>query len=90
MSNFTFKVEKINRLEKAKIIVVGGLLLDGSVTTGSSAMLMNDKTTKIVIKGIVFGEAKHKFSQNMSLVIDLTKNKDFNNLLKEGNFFIGN
>lgn len=91
MSNFKFQVKKISKLEKSKTIVVDGFLLDGKVLTSSSAILSSDeKNTPIVIKGVALGQSTTKESNNISLVIDLTKSKSAVELIKEGDFLIGN
>lgn len=91
MSNFKFQVKKISKLEKSKTIVVDGFLLDGKVLTSSSAILSSDeKNTPIVIKGVALGQSTTKESNNISFVIDLTKSKSAVELIKEGDFLIGN
>lgn len=91
MNNFKFQVEKISKLEKSKTIIIDGFLLDGKVLTGSSATLSSDeKNTPIVIKGVALGQSPTKESNNISLIIDLTKSKSAVELMKEGDFLIGN
>jgi hypothetical protein len=90
MSNFKFQVEKVNKLGKAKTIVIDGVLINGSITTGSFATLMKDEGKKMLIKGVVLGESKSIVSQKISLVIDSTKEKNIINSIQEGDFLVGN
>jgi len=90
MTKFKFKIEKISNLEKAKTIILDGILIDGTILTNSSALLDNDETKSVIlIKGVVLGESKLKESNCLSVTIDASKNKTTLNLMKEGDFLVG-
>jgi hypothetical protein len=91
MSNFKFKVEEVSHLLSSKKTLLYGEVLEGKVLIGESVNLMsNEVQNEIVIEGVVLGDSRPKASKFITLVINSSKNENAINLMKEGDFLIGN
>lgn len=91
MSNFRFKIEKVSHLLGSKNTLVYGEILEGKIMMGASVQLRNNEAiNEIVIKGIILGDSRPKVSKHVSLIIDSVKHKNIINLMKEGDFLLGN
>lgn len=68
---FKFEIKGISRLQKARIAVLDGRLLEGSVTVGATAELIHrGQRLPIRIKGVVLGSASSG-ADHLSITIDL-------------------
>ena len=68
---YTFEITRVSKLAKAHVGVLDGKLLDGSVTTGSTADLVHGgQHLPVVVKGIVLDSAKPAGGV-LSLTVDL-------------------
>ena len=68
---YTFEITGISRLPKAHVGVLDGKVLEGSVTTGSTAELVHGgQHMPVLVKGVVLDSAKPKRGV-LSLTVDL-------------------
>jgi hypothetical protein len=88
MVQFEFKINKISKLEQAKVAILDGDLLNGKITTNSPASLLH-KESKIglKIKGVVLGGSKGKSPNSLSIVVGL--HEEAMKMAEEGDLLIG-
>ena len=68
---YTFEITGISKLARAHVGVLDGKLLEGSVTTGSTAELVHGSLhMPVVVKGVVLDSGKPKKGV-LSLTVDL-------------------
>jgi hypothetical protein len=68
---YTFEITSIAKLPRARIGVLDGKLLEGSVTTDSVASLVHGKErVPMHVKGVVLDSAK-KFNNALSITVEL-------------------
>ena len=68
---YTFIITGINRLPGARVGVLGGKLLDGVVTTGSTAKLVHgSQLIPVQVKGVLIDSSRPR-KEALSLTVDL-------------------
>lgn len=69
---FTFKIEKLHKLEKSRVVILDGVLIDGVITTGSTAILNHQGINiGLKIKGVVIGGQKSLNPGSLSISVSL-------------------